>query len=252
MDKVFNNKGVSLSYRDSGDGSVVILMHGWGCTKDTVASIERIALENHRVINVDFPGFGQSTEPLTVWGVEEYTKLIEALCEYENITNPILIGHSFGGRVAILFSSRNKTSKMVLVDAAGVKPRRSLKYYWKVYSFKTMKWIMRLLLGKEKSRKRIEAARSKRGSADYQNSTPMMRSVLSKVVNEDLRHVMPMIEAPTLLIWGGKDTATPLRDAEKMSKLIKDSGLVNFPNAGHYSFLDEPARFSVVLRSFLS
>ncbi|MDE5967710.1 MAG: alpha/beta hydrolase, partial [Muribaculaceae bacterium] len=182
----------------------------------------------------------------------EYTKLIEALCEYENITNPILIGHSFGGRVAILFSSRNKTSKMVLVDAAGVKPRRSLKYYWKVYSFKTMKWIMRLLLGKEKSRKRIEAARSKRGSADYQNSTPMMRSVLSKVVNEDLRHVMPMIEAPTLLIWGGKDTATPLRDAEKMSKLIKDSGLVNFPNAGHYSFLDEPARFSTVLRSFLS
>jgi pimeloyl-ACP methyl ester carboxylesterase len=78
-----------------------------------------------------------------------------------------------------------------------------------------------------------------------------MRAILSKVVNEDLKHVMPNIKAPTLLIWGENDTATPLSDAKTMEKLIPDAGLVSFAGCGHYSFLDNPVQFAAVLTSFL-
>ena len=79
----------------------------------------------------------------------------------------------------------------------------------------------------------------------------MMKRILSKVVNEDLKHVMPLIKAPTLLIWGENDTATPIGDAKIMEKLIPNAGLVSFPGCGHYSFLDNPIQFAAVLRSFL-
>lgn len=78
-----------------------------------------------------------------------------------------------------------------------------------------------------------------------------MRAIMSRVVNEDLTHELPKIAAPTLLIWGENDTATPLSDAKKMEKLIPNAGLVSFAGCGHYSFLDNPVQFAAVLTSFL-
>lgn len=251
MEKNIKINGLDFHYTVQGSGSPIVLMHGWGCNLTTLASIETVAAENHTVYNVDFPGFGESEEPSEVWGVEKYTQLIEAFIKLENIENPILLGHSFGGRVGILYSSRNKVKKLILVDAAGVKPRRSLKYYFKVYTYKIGKCLMPLIYGKKGAQKRIEDMRAKRGSSDYNNASPMMRAILSKVVNEDLKYCMPKITAPTLLIWGENDTATPLRDAQIMEKLIPDAGLVSFPGCGHYSFLDNPFQFAAVLRSFI-
>lgn len=175
---------------------------------------------------------------------------MERWCELEGIVNPILLGHSFGGRVGILFASRNSVDKLILVDAAGVKPKRSLNYYLKVYSYKCMKRIIYLIYGKERGNAKL----SKRvaGSADYRNASMRMRSILSKVVNEDLKSVMPKIKASTLLVWGENDTATPVGDAKIMERLISDAGLVVFPGAGHYSFLDNPRGFAAVIKSFLS
>lgn len=251
MEKDITLDGINLHYSVEGSGSPLILMHGWGCDHTTVASIARTAALTHTVYNVDFPGFGQSTEPDSVWGVEQYTRLIENFAKALGITRPSLAGHSFGGRVAIVFASRNDVDKLILIDAAGVKPRRSLKYYLKVYSFKLSKLFFKAVLGPEKAQARIEKERSRRGSSDYRNASPRMRSIMSRVVNEDLCHLMPAIKAPTLLIWGENDTATPLADAKKMEQLIPDAGLVSFPGCGHYSFLDNQAQFSAVLNSFL-
>lgn len=244
--------GTRLAYTVSGEGKPMILMHGWGCNADTLASVEKTAAESHRVYNIDFPGFGQSPEPTQVWGVEDYTRALENFVRLLGIEKPVLLGHSFGGRVGILYSSRNPVDRLVLVDAAGVKPRRPLSYYVKVYSFKFMKRLYTLIYGKEGAAKRIEAERARRGSADYQSASPRMRAILSKVVNEDLCHVMPAIKAPTLLIYGENDTATPVRDAKKIESLVPDAGLVVFPGCGHYSFLDNPYQFAAVLRSFLT
>lgn len=243
--------GVRLCYTVTGSGPAMILMHGWGCTHSTVASIEAVASRTHTVYNVDFPGFGASPEPTEVWGVEQYTCLIEQFASRMGLEKPVLAGHSFGGRVAILFASRRPVDKLILIDAAGVKPRRSLKYYYKVYSFKAMKRLMYLVYGREKAERKLDEQRARRGSSDYASSTPVMRAILSRVVNEDLCSVMPDIKAPTLLIWGENDTATPLRDAKKMERLIPDAGLVSFPGCGHYSFLDNPVQFGAVLDSFL-
>lgn len=244
--------GTRLAYTVSGEGNPMILMHGWGCNADTLASVEKTAAESHKVYNIDFPGFGKSPEPEQVWGVEDYTRAVENFVRALGIERPVLLGHSFGGRVGLLYASRNPVDRLILVDAAGVKPKRPLSYYMKVYSFKLMKRIYTLIYGKEGARQRIEAERVRRGSADYNAASPRMRAILSKVVNEDLCHVMPDIKAPTLLIYGENDTATPVRDARRIESLVPDAGLVVFPGCGHYSFLDNPYQFAAVLRSFLT
>lgn len=255
MDKDITLCGVRVHYTDNGDGTrVIILMHGWGCDHTTLVSIERIALQcGLRVINIDFPGFGQSQEPAEVWGVEQYTCWLEQFIERLKLNEVILLGHSFGGRVGILYASRHDNVRsMILVDAAGIKPRRSLNYYRKVYMFKLIKRMMYVLFGREGAEKRLDKRRAKVGSSDYANASKMMRAILSKVVNEDLSDRLHLITCPVLLIWGEDDTATPLADAKKMERLIPEAGLVSFPGCGHYSFLDNPMQFAAVLKSFLS
>lgn len=254
MDKTINIDGVTLHYRDSGEENLpaVIIMHGWGCTLDTVASIENIFKVKMRVLNVDLPGHGKSTEPPAVWGVEDFTAMMEKFISQLGLKRPSLVGHSFGGRISILLSSRNDIDKILLVDAAGIKPKRSLNYYRKVYTFKAMKHLLMLVLGKKKGSEAVEKMRGKKGSADYRNSSPRMRAIMSRCVNEDLKHVMPSIKAPTLLVWGEDDTATPLSDAITMKRLIPDAGLVSFPGCGHYSFLDNPFGFRAAVASFFN
>lgn len=253
MDKSITVDGAKVHYTDTGEGKPIVLMHGWGCDTTTLASIEKVALESCRVINIDFPGHGKSPEPPAVWGVEEYTRVLEKIVEAEKLEHPSLLGHSFGGRVGILYSSRHHdVDKLILVDAAGIKPKRSAKYYFKVYSFKLMKRWLYLTLGKKEAEARLDAMRAKAGSSDYARATPRMRAILSKVVNEDLKPVIPSIKASTLLIWGENDTATPINDARYMEAHIPGAGLVAFPGCGHYSFLDNPTQFAAVLRSFLN
>lgn len=105
-------------------------------------------------------------------------------------------------------------------------------------------------MGKGRGEEMVEKLRGRTGSSDYRNSSPMMRAIMSRCVNEDLKHVMPDIKASTLLIWGEEDTATPLSDAKTMEKLIPDAGLVSFPGCGHFSFLDNPFGFRSVMKSF--
>lgn len=255
MENEIEIDGLKIAYEETGklSGMPVILLHGWGCNYTTVRSIARSLEDGMRVISMDLPGHGKSEEPKTVWGTQDFADLVLKFIEKLRLENPSLIGHSFGGRTSIAAAAKADTDKfwkIVLVDSAGVKPKRSLKYYYKVYSYKAIKKLSFLLLGKEKAQKEIEKRLKKNGSADYQAASPMMRAIMSKCVNEDLKKIMPKIKAPTLLIWGENDTATPLSDAKKMEKLIPDAGLVAFPNSGHYSFLDNPGGFKAVLREF--
>lgn len=252
MEKDIEIDGLKMRYDETGpeSGRPVVLMHGWGCQHSTVRSIAAPLEKGMHVYNLDLPGHGSSAEPPEAWGVEKYTEFVEKFIDRLGLDDPVLIGHSFGGRIAILMASRRPITKMVLVDAAGIKPRRKPKYYMKVYSFKLAKKLLPLLLGKERGEAKIQELRRKTGSADYRNSSPMMRAVMSRCVNEDLKHVMPSIKASTLLVWGEKDTATPLKDAKYMESHIKDAGLVSFPGCGHYSFLDNPMGFRAVIQEF--
>lgn len=248
MEYIYNNLKVNINTQ--GNGDPVFLLHGWGCNHEIFKSIQTVLSAGYKTYNFDFPGFGASDEPNTVWGVEEYTRMVEQFARENGIENPALIGHSFGGRVSILYSSRNTTSRVVLVDAAGIKPKRSFKYYRKVYTFKFIKWLCNTLLPRKVAQDIIERRRKGAGSSDYNNASPMMRAILSKVVNEDLTAQLPKIKAPTLLFWGNLDTATPLSDAKTMEKLIPDAGLVVAHGTGHFSFLENPGLFTAVIKKF--
>ena len=251
MDCRYKYNDLELAYSVEGEGDAVVLLHGWGCDKSIWKSSVEALQQHFRVVAVDFAGFGASQEPRTVWGVEEYTRSIEALLMELAIKSPTLIGHSFGGRVSILYASRNEVKRVVLTDAAGVKPRRSFSYYRKIYTYKLLKRALPLLIGDKKAQMLLDQRRSKSGSSDYNRATPMMRAILSKCVNEDLCRVMHCISAPVLLFWGDKDTATPIADAHKMERLMPDAGLIVAEGAGHFAFLERPDLWHEALKSFL-
>lgn len=193
-------------------------------------------------------GFGESEEPKTAWDVDKYTDLVEKFIEKMEINELSLLGHSFGGRVIIKLCSRKnlkfKINKIVLIDSAGIKhtPKKTFKQRIYKITFPVIKKVSPKLLNKIKT---------KVGSSDYRNATPMMRDILVKVVNEDLTELIPNIQSPALLIWGENDTATPFSDAEYMKEHIKDAGIVKVENAGHFSFLENPYLVNKVLESFL-
>jgi len=195
-----------------------------------------------------FHGFGESDEPKTAWDVDKYTDLVEKFIEKMGITKLSLLGHSFVGRVIIKLCSREnlkfEIDKIVLVDSAGIKhtPKKTIKQRIYKITFPVIKKISPSLLNKIKT---------KVGSRDYRNATPMMRDILVKVVNEDLTELIPNIQSPTLLIWGENDTATPYSDAEYIKDHVRDAGIVKIENAGHFSFLENPYLVNKVLESFL-
>ncbi len=247
---IYRYNDINVNIEVCGEGEPILLLHGWGCSHTIFSHIQQVLAQKYKVYNFDFPGFGASDEPTTVWGTEEYTRLVEQFVKDENLQAPSLVGHSFGGRISIIYSSRNATSRVVLVDAAGIKPKRPLKYYYKVYSFKLLKKLCYTLLPPKTADAIIEKRRKGAGSADYGNASPKMRAILSKVVNEDLTPLLPKIAAPTLLFWGNQDTATPLSDAKTMERLIPDAGLVIAHGTGHFSFIENQGLFTQVMKNF--
>ncbi len=139
----------------------------------------------------------------------------------------------------------------MLIDAAGIVPKRSAAYYFKVYSFKLRRMLCQTFLPKAKAEELLNKRRAQAGSSDYSRATPKMRAVLSKAVNEDLKHVMPSIKAPVLLFWGNLDTATPLADAKTMERLIPNTRLVVAIGCGHFAFQQSVGLFDSSVKKFL-
>lgn len=242
---------LNISYVDKGEGKTIVLFHGWGANKEAFTPIINKLSQYMRVVALDFPGFGKSDEPKEVWDVNAYSEFMKKFIKEADCEGAVWLGHSFGGRVIIkLFEKMEvKPSKIVLVDSAGIKPKRGMKYYLKVYTYKLGKKILKLpILNKTGL---YEKWVKNAGSSDYKVLSENMRATMSRVVNEDLRNYLPDINVPTLLIWGDKDTATPLGDAHIMDNLLPDSGIVVLEGAGHFSYLDYPAKFFGALEYFV-
>jgi pimeloyl-ACP methyl ester carboxylesterase len=243
--------GIDIEYMDSGSGQAVLLLHGWGANKESFTFVAESLDKHFRVVTVDFPGFGASGEPPVPWGVEEYCSFVEKFNAALGIQNPIIAGHSHGGRTAIRYASRNPVHKLILLDSAGIKPKRKLSYYIRVYSYKAAKHLLKLPGLRHKREQILERFRKSTGSADYKQATPLMRQTLVKLVNEDLKAYLPKIQAPTLLIWGELDTATPLEHGKLMEKLIPNAGLVTMKGGSHWVYAQRPRETLIILNNFL-
>ena len=231
--------GINVSYDDEGEGKCVLLLHGWGANKESLSPIFNTVKKSFRAVAPDMPGCGKTGEPEKPWCAADYAEFIRAFIEKTKIRPFAAIGHSNGGRVLIKMSEGAFCpEKLILVDSAGLKPHRGASYYIKVYTYKLGKKILSLP-GINKTGL-YEKLLKNAGSDDYRSSSPVMRATMSRLLAEDLSHLLPGIKSETLLIWGERDTATPIADGRKMEKLIKGAGLVEIKGAGHFSYLDNP------------
>ena len=251
---IVNIDGMNINYIVEGEGSPVVVLHGWGANIETVIPIVNVLKSSHQVYAIDLPGFGKSDEPHDVFGSFEYAEIVKKFIDHFNLEKISLIGHSFGGKLSIIISSTYKdyVDKLVLIDSAGLIPKRTLSYHIKVKSYKLAKKLYRLFFFWKKESEVAEIINRRFGSDDYRNSSGIMRRILVKVVNEDLSYLLEQIECPTLLIWGDLDDATPLYQAKIMEEKIKDSGLVVLEGTGHFSYVEDYNKFALVLKSFFN
>ena len=248
--------GYNICYRISGDGDeTAVILQGWGTHLGMYDSVANVINSKYKVVQFDLPGFGASDEPGEAWNVDAFADFFCKFMQALDIKKAVLIGHSYGGRVIIKLASRSdlpfEITKIVLIDSAGIVPVKTAKQKMKIASYKILKKVFAVKLVNTLFPELVEDWRSRQGSADYRNATPIMRQCLVMAVNEDLRHLMPQIKQETLLIWGDADTATPIGDAKIMDSLIPDSGLAVLKGAGHFSFLEQPAVFANIMRTYL-
>ena len=236
-----NIKGIDINYVQYGEGKDVILLHGWGQNIEMMKPLGD-RLKNKKITIIDFPGFGLSEEPKEAYTIYDYCEILEELVKKLKIKNPILIGHSFGGRVAICYASRNKVDKLVLFGSPCVRLQKKLPLKVKI-----LKWLKRL-----PGMDRIgEYAKKFIGSKDYKNASVMMRQILVNTVNEDLSECAKMIKVPTLLIWGENDTEATVEEAKLLENLLDDGALIVLEHATHYAYLEQLPRVIGILNNFI-
>lgn len=247
----------SINYKISGSGEkTAVILQGWGTEMNMYDSIANALSDTYRVVQFDFPGFGGSDEPDEAWNVEKYSDFFIKFMNKLEIKEAVLIGHSYGGRVIIKLASKENLaftiSKIVLVDSAGIMPKKNFVQRMKIKRYKIKKAVLTNRYVHAMFPDVIDYWLSKQGSEDYRNASPIMKKCLVMAVNEDQMESLHLINQETLLVWGDLDDATPIEDAKVMEEKIPNSELVVFEGAGHYSFLEQPGKFRSVLRFFLS
>ncbi len=248
-----NIDGLNIHYTDEGEGEALLLLHGWGASCQSFRGIINAVKHKYRCVALDFPGCGQSAVMENPWDLDDYVVLVKKFIDALELENPIMIGHSHGGRVTLKMAADGVVlpKKIILLDSAGLIPKKSAKQKFRAGSFKAIKRVLTLPLLEKPCAGLLERARAHYGSADYNSAPPVLRQTLVSLVNTDIRDILPRISASTLLIWGENDTATPLSDAKIIEKAIKDCGLCVIPNTGHWSFVENPVMAHAIIRNFL-
>lgn len=245
--------GLNIYYEECGQGDDILLLHGWGSSTVAFRGVMSALGDSHHFVALDFPGCGKSDIMQTPWDVTDYANFVIKFIEKLNLDNPTLVGHSNGGRVCIKLAGDKMIypPKIILLDAAGLIPVKTLSQKMRARNFKIIKIVLSLPVINKFSGNLLDSARKKYGSADYNAAPPVLRQTLVKLVNTDLRDILHNIKCPTLLIWGENDTATPLSDAEIIKSKIPDAGLCVIKGAGHFAFCERPFEANAIIKSFL-
>ena len=234
-------KDLDVNYIQYGKGKDILLLHGWGQNIEMMKPIGDNFCDRFRITIIDFPGFGQSEEPHEIWNIDKYSEMLEEFVKEVGIKKPIVMGHSFGGRVAIRYSARNSIEKLILFGSPCIRVQETLPLTVRI--LKALKKLPGMNRIGEYMKQFI-------GSRDYKAASPIMRQTLVEVVNEDLSKYAREIEEPTLLIWGEYDEEAPLNDAKELEKIMIDAALIVLPGT-HYAYLENLPRVVSILNSFL-
>ena len=235
-----------MYYEVAGVGSTVIFLHGWGGSVDSFKGTYAHMSRYMKAVNLDFTGFGRSEPPETPLTVYDYAEKVRRLIGYLNCGAVVLIGHSFGGRIALILAAKypDLIRAVILIDAAGLKPRRTLKYFYRKLRFIAAKFFVKIGIKRA-------ASLQKYGSPDYRTLSGVMKKTFVNVIKEHLHAYTDMIKCPALIIWGSRDRDTPPYMARQLKAHIKDSRLVIFKGAGHYSYIDRFEECNILIRQWI-
>lgn len=227
--------------------NTLVFLHGWKSESGHLATIFA-SMDN--CIALDLPGFGESDNHERVWGVGDYADFLRRFLEKFGIVAPVLVGHSFGGSIAIKYASRGGiVTKLILVSSAGIRDRtKKVRLFGVIARISSLFFYLPFLAAHRKRLRKIFHGLI--GSEDYADAG-LLEEDFKKIISEDLRSDMAKVAAETFLIWGKEDKATPISHAYEMNRLIKKSSLHVIEDAGHFVFLDKPAAFMSAFKKSL-
>ena len=235
---------MKLNYKVLGDGSKTLLfLHGWGCDHEVFNNLIGDLKYDYRVINLDLMGFGKSELDERISDIYSYALELYLFLKQNNFEKITIIAHAFGGRLALILASLFdiKIENLILIGCAGIRPKRSLVYYAKVYKYKFLKKL------KQIGFKNIDL--DKYGSSDYKDLSKEMKALFVNVVNQDLTWLLKYIANKTIIIFGEKDKQTPIYMAKNLHKKISDSELHILKNCGHFCFVEEDRKVLNIVKN---
>lgn len=249
--------GLEVNFKVAGGGQLILILHGWGGSSDSWLQMQKILAKNgFKVIILDFPGFGRSVTPPVPWGIKDYENFLSDFIKeaHSAFAEPFfLLGHSFGGRVAVRFTVDHpeKIKSLILCDSAGIKPKLGFKTRMIFFTaiignaIFTPKHLVRF---KNSARSFFYAFLRRK---DYVKTKGTMRKTIIKVLEEDLLPELPMIKAKTLIVWGSADKMVPVKYARIFKEKITNSQLEILPKIGHSPHLEVPEKLAEIIIKFL-
>jgi len=233
----------------------LIILPGWGGSHETWADFVNSAKENFEVVQViDLPCFGSEPCPEKVWGIAEYTEFVKAKIQSLNLSDKIvLLGHSFGGQVAVNFVYKypDAVNALILSGAAVLRPKFLTRrlIFWILA--KTGKLFFKIpLIEKFDARARKFLYRAVR-SQEYNESAEIKRAIFKRIIRQDLKSILSKISVPVLLLWGEKDKFTRLKYGRKIFKLIPNAKMRVFKNGGHGLHIHNREEMIAKIQKFL-
>lgn len=247
MKLIVNN--LAVEYQESGSGPVVLLLHGWAQDHKTFNDLSDKLSRDYKVIRLDLPGFGATDQPKQAWDITEYASFVKAFLEKLKADQiSAIVGHSFGGRVAIKMTAADShiAKHLILIDAAGVRHDRSARNRLFLVVAKAGK-AATLLPGLRQARNKLRHSLYKAAGSDDYLKAGRMRDIFSKTISEDLQADAAKIKSETILIWGENDHETPLTDGKKLEAAIPNAKLIVLEGAGHFAYLDKPHEVAEII-----
>lgn len=231
---------------------LLVIVPGWGGSKKTWQNFATLASDYFDVEVIDLPCFGDERCPESVWGIEEYAAFVKNKLSAHNDREVLLLGHSFGGQVAAYLVSHNAgiCKKLILSGAAIIRKRHTLKsVIFKIAAFLGNVLFSLPLLSelKMKARKLLYRAAD---SPDYLDTFGIKRDIFKKVIRQNILEDIKNIKIPTLIIWGEKDTYTPLRHGKQIAHSISGAKFVILKDGTHGLHLNQTLDFLNHIREF--
>lgn len=243
-----------INYRIVGKGKTVLLLHGWGHDSSHWEKVMQfIAQQGFLVIAPDLPGFGKSQTLDYPWTLENYKDFILHFAKALELKDIFLLGHSFGGRIAILLASEKNDLNiegLILCAAAGLYKKQSLKFKLSTSFARFFGKILEKFNLLELKQKMSDFY-SYAVNSDYQKANKIMRETLSNIQKETLFHRIPRITAKTKIIWGKFDGITPLKSADYLVKNIPHAQLKILEKGNHSPHIYMPEIVAQEINSFI-